>query len=116
MYGTTLRLPGGYFSTADSTTTTPSEYVQHLKTAMSSLRAVPPRSHPDRTFYVNPDLFLESHVFVRHDAVRKPLQAPYDGPYHVINRTKKHFTLDISGKQEIVSVDRLKAAHLDSTS
>ena len=40
VYGTTLRLPGGYFSTADATTTTPSEYVQHLKTAMSSLRAV----------------------------------------------------------------------------
>ena len=115
VYGTTLRLPGGYFSTTDSTTPSHAEYIQHLKTVMTNLRAVPPHPQHNRTFYVNPNLFSESHVFVRHDATRKPLQSPYDGPYRVINRTKKHFTLDINGKQEIVSVDRLKAAHLDST-
>ena len=68
---------------------------------MSSLRAVPPCSHPGRTFYVNRDLFSESHVFVCHDAVCKPLQAPYDGSYRVINRTKKHFTLDIMASMRL---------------
>ena len=113
VYGTTLRLPGSFFVTTDIPCSDPADYVNRLKTAMSTLRATPPQSST-RIVNIPSDLFSESHVFVRHDAVRKPLQAPYDGPYRVINRTRKHFTLDIKGKQEIVSVDRLKVAHLSS--
>jgi len=54
-------------------------------------------------------------VFVRHDAIRKPLQPPYDGPYEVLNRDKKHFTLNIKGRKEVVSLDHLKPAYLDIT-
>ena len=115
VYGTSLQLPGGYFSATDSTFPNPLECVQHLKTVMSRLRAVPPRPHPDLIFYVNLDLFSGSHVFVCHDAIRKPLQSPYGSPYQVINRMKKYFPLDVNGKQEIVSVDPLKAAHVDAT-
>ena len=42
-------------------------------------------------------LSTATHVFIRHDAVRKPLQPPYDGPYPVIKGTDKHFTIDING-------------------
>ena len=47
-----------------------------------------------------------THVFVRHDAVRKPLQPPYDGPFRIIKRTDKHFTLDLNGRHDRVSIDR----------
>ena len=81
---------------------------------MSSLRATPPRTTSQRPVYVNPDLFSQSHVFLRRDGVRAPLQPPYDGPYPIVTRTKKHFTINVKGKLEIVSIDRLKSAHLES--
>ena len=116
VYGTTLRLPGGYFSpTPTPNSLDATDYVQQLKFTMSKLRAVPPRLPSIQPFHVDPELDRQTHVFLRRDAVRTPLQSPYDGPYKVLNRTRKHFTLEIHGRHEIVFIDRLKAAHLDST-
>ena len=42
------------------------------------------------------------------------LQTPYTGPYRVLARGDKTFTTDYSGKEETVSIDRLKPAHTDS--
>ncbi|CAH8632587.1 unnamed protein product [Schistosoma mattheei] len=56
-----------------------------------------------------------SHVFVRVDSVRKPLQQPYEGPFHVIARHEKTFKVDRHGRVEIVSIDRLKPAHVDDS-
>ena len=61
-------------------------------------------------------LATATHVFVRHDAVRKPLQSPYDGPYPVLERTDKFFKLNIKGREDTVSIDRLKPAYLDINS
>ncbi|CAI5660075.1 unnamed protein product [Oreochromis niloticus] len=47
-----------------------------------------------------------------HDAHRTPLRPPYDGPYRVLKPGNKHFILDFGGRQEVVSVDRLKPAHV----
>ena len=114
VYGTTLRLPGVFFNpVTNPSTTDPTEYVDQLRNHMQQLRAIPPRTSQTRTVHVNSDLFKETHVFVRHDAVRKPLQPIYDGPYKVLSRTKKYFTINIKGRQETVSLDRLKAAHID---
>ena len=115
VYGVPLRLPGSFFTHSATSDPAPThDYIDQLKTTMSKLRAVPPRTPTQRLVYVNPDLFEQTHVFVRHDAVRSPLQPPYDGPFRVISRTKKHFAIDIRGRQEIVSIDRLKPAHLDA--
>ena len=88
VYGTTIRLPRGFFSTKDCALPDPTDYVQRLKSAMSMLRAVPPRTS-SRIVSVSPDLYTQSHVFIRRDSVRKPLQPPYDGAFRVLNRTKK---------------------------
>ena len=113
VYGTTLRLPGEFF--------TPSQTTSVPDPSMS------PTSEPIcRPFVLlHPDLHSETatsliicplpHVFIRHDALRKPLQPPYDGPYLVIKRTDKHF-VKINGRTDTVSIDRLKPAHLDTDS
>ena len=53
------------------------------------------------------------HVFVWHDAVCKPLQPPYDGPYHVLKWADKLYTLEVANRQEVVSLNRLKPAYME---
>ncbi|GFR14768.1 disintegrin and metalloproteinase domain-containing protein 28 [Trichonephila clavata] len=48
---------------------------------MDQLKPVATASHGSKKVFVHPALKTCSHVFVRHDAVKKPLQTPYDGPY-----------------------------------
>ena len=80
---------------------------------MKQLQASPVRTQPQRKTYISKDLATSTHVFVRHDAVRKPLQPPYDGPYRVLKRAEKHYTLEVANRQEVVSLDRLKPAFME---
>ena len=57
-------------------------------------------------------LCIPNLMFIRQNSIRKPLLQPYNGPYKVISRTKKHFTIEVNGRQEIVSVDCLKLAFI----
>ena len=113
VYGTTLRLPGEFFTPSSTPALSdPSDYVSQLKAHMRRIR--PPLPRPTNyNSQVSNTLANATHVFVRRDAVKKPLQPPYDGPFEVVKRTDKHFTLNINGRHDTVSVDRLKAAHID---
>ena len=51
-------------------------------------------------------------MFLRREA-RKPLETPYVGPYEVISKHEKYYTLQMGSRQEKVSVYRLKAAVVD---
>jgi len=80
---------------------------------MSDLRATPVRKQTPTNTHVSPILKSCTHVFVRHDVVRKSLQKPYDGPYRVQKCAEKHYTIDINGRNEVISIDRLKPAFHD---
>ena len=110
VYGQTLRLPGEFFTNTDDTTIDNSDFASHLRSTMRLLRPTSPKHHGERRTFIHKDLSTSSHVFVRHDAVRKSLQPPYDGPFPVITRDDKAFKLDIRGKPVTVSIDRLKPA------
>lgn len=47
-------------------------------------------------------------VYVRRGGQLKPLQEPYVGPFRVLEHSAKYFVVEIGGKRESVSVDRLK--------
>jgi len=38
----------------------------------------------------------------------------YEGPFHVIKKDSKFFTIDFGGKTDTISIDCLKPAHLDT--
>ncbi|GBM60006.1 Retrovirus-related Pol polyprotein from transposon 412 [Araneus ventricosus] len=44
--------------------------------------------------------------------VNPPLTPPYTGPHLVISRNDKNFIIDLNGKQNTVSIDRVKPAYL----
>lgn len=53
-----------------------------------------------------------THVFVRNDAVKTPLQSPYNAPYEVIKRYDICFKIKINNRTTKISIDRLKAAFI----
>ena len=82
---------------------------------MQSVEPPSVRKNPHRNTHISADLSSCPFVFVRHDAVKKTLQPPYDGSYKVLHRADKHYTLDISGQKKVVSLDHLKPAYMDET-
>ena len=113
MYGTTLRLPDLFGScTAADAVPDPFNYVNRLRVAMQQLKTVPSRQYQNKAF-VSSDLLNCSHAFVHQDSVHRPLQQPYDSPYHILSRADKHFTVDVNSKKSVISLDRLKPVYLD---
>ncbi|CAH8614209.1 unnamed protein product [Dicrocoelium dendriticum] len=90
----------------------PSNFASSLAQRMRSLRPTPPREQT-RDVQMHSGLSTCTHVFLRTDAVRRPLQPPYTGPFRVLQRTPKHFTIDQNGHRTTVSIDRLKVAFFD---
>ncbi|VUZ49099.1 unnamed protein product [Hymenolepis diminuta] len=69
----------------------PLSYAARLKYHFRSIRPIPTRQN-DRTAQIHKDLSTCALVFVRVDAVRKPLQSPFK----VLERKSKYFILDRS--------------------
>ena len=115
VYGQTLRLPGELFVSAASPGLPDlADFTDRLRRHMQRLRFSPPRAQERPAMFVFPELQHCTHVYVRHDAVRKPLQRPYDGPYQVVRRDDKKVVVMKNGRPVTVSVDRVKPAHIDS--
>nr|CDS30016.1 gag pol polyprotein [Hymenolepis microstoma] len=111
--GTPLRLPGEM--TCEShyrVSVDPSWYATRLKEHFRSLLPTPTRQDSKST-YIHKDLSTSVFGYVRADAVKKPLQPPYEGTYKVLQRNSKYFILDRNSTKDSVSSDELKPAYLD---
>ena len=87
---------------------------ERVKAHINQLQPTSPCQSHTNTSQVSKLLSTCTHVFVCCDSVCKSLQPPYNGPYRILNRTDKYYTIDIAGCKENVSIDRLKPAHLES--
>ena len=79
---------------------------------MRTLRAPPSHHHGEQKSYLDRSLRDCSHVFIRNDGARSTFERPYKGPFLVLNKTPKFFTVDLGQRRDVISIDRLKAAHL----
>ncbi|GFS49860.1 integrase catalytic domain-containing protein [Trichonephila clavipes] len=114
VFGTTIRLPGEMFDSSKPDDDVVN-FVSKLKSHSQSLHPKPPKHHGKRPVFIHPGLLEATHVFLRRDMLRRPLQQPYDGPFKVLQRKDKVFFLDINGKRVSVSIDRCKPAFFLNT-
>ncbi|GFV98316.1 retrovirus-related Pol polyprotein from transposon 17.6 [Trichonephila clavipes] len=91
VFGTTIRLPGEMFDSSKPDDDV--NFVSKLKSHMQSLHPKPPKHHGKRPVFIHPGLLEATHVFLRRDMLRRPLQQPYDGPFKVLQRKDKVFSL-----------------------
>ncbi|XP_073814269.1 uncharacterized protein [Musca autumnalis] len=110
-YGKSERLPGDMIVESEDRQPT-EDYVISLKAKMQALKPVPANHKTNRSVFVSKHLDNCNHVYVRRDAVRKYLQRPYDGPFRVLYRSDKPLTLDVNGKEKVISIDRVKPAFI----
>lgn len=111
VYGTTLKMPCDFFEKIEFDTLE-TEFVQQLRELMDKIKPVPASNHANNKVFVQKELQTCTHVFLRDDSVRKPLKAPYDGPYKVLSRNDKTMEIQIKDRKVRVSLDRVKAAFL----
>ena len=83
-----------------------------LKELMNQLQYRQPRSPSNNPIFVHKDLADCTHVFIRNDAKKLPLQPTYNGPFKVVDRKTRHFVITYNdGRTDTVSIDRLKPAY-----
>ncbi|VDP50391.1 unnamed protein product [Schistosoma mattheei] len=89
-------------------------YTNRLTNAVCSVK--PASTRPQSTgVFVQPDLRYSTHVFVRRDSDRRPFESAYEGPFKVLQRESKYYIVDKNGKNDSISIDRLKAAYLEES-
>ena len=110
VYGQPLDVPGEFFP---YDTTADQEQIDNLRRSVRDLAPCRPSKTNNPTSYVPADLKSCEYVFVREDAHKPPLSSPYRGPFLVLSRTDKSFRVQLSNREDWISIDRLKPAYVD---
>ncbi len=112
VYGEPLTLPGEFL---DGVERPPPGFTQQLRQQMSGFE--PPATRPQPQQLASAalsSLMLAQFVYIKRGPAASSLAPLYAGPYKVVERGQKSFWLDVGGRSEAVSVDRLKP-HLGSS-
>lgn len=113
VFGETLRLPGDFVQPISSTS-----HFQFLDDLQRHVQSLSPSStRPSNAkIFIHPDLTTAEYVLLRKDGYKPPLSFSFDGPYKVISRKDKTFVINRNGRNETVSLDRLKPAFVENPS
>ncbi|UYV77242.1 hypothetical protein LAZ67_15000213 [Cordylochernes scorpioides] len=115
VFGTTLNLPADLLTNSEFKNPDPSNFATQLKNYMSRIRPQPTRQTKQNNIFSHKDLDTCSHVFVRKDFVKRAFSPPYEGPFPVVSRSSKTFTVKINDQNKVISVNRLKPAFIGNT-
>ncbi|KAF7284138.1 hypothetical protein GWI33_022495 [Rhynchophorus ferrugineus] len=92
------------------------EIVRKLKSTMRQLKPVEATNLAKEKPYVNTDLQEAPFVFVRRDQAKTLLSPSYGGPFRVLHRKEMYFKTYKNGKEDNVSIGRLKPAYISQGS
>jgi cleavage and polyadenylation specificity factor subunit 1 len=115
VYGEPLIVPGDFLCPCNSQESS-SSTLTRLREIIQGFKPVPTTQHGNRKSTAIPETLLNCEfVFIRKDGHRTPLEKPYQGPFRVTEKADKFFVIDIGGRKEKISIDRLKPAYCDSS-
>ena len=114
VYGSFLTVPGDFIPGTNKPQN-PSSLLPWLRQTISKFNFTSMSQHGVAPQHMRHELFASPCVFIRRDSHRPPLTPPYEGPYKVLQRGTKSFQIDVGGREEAISVDRLKPAFVDTT-
>jgi hypothetical protein len=100
LYGSPLALPTAVFS-SEAPAITLSRQMSSLLPAVAALLPREQQQLPDA-------LHIADFVYVRSPPNSPALSLAYRGPYRVLARGDKFFTLQVGSREDVVTVDRLK--------
>lgn len=106
VFGQNIRIPGEFLIAGPNKSTV--DFVNEIREWLEELRPTPASNHANEKTFIHPALSDCSHVFVRNDKIRPSLTPPYEGPFEIVARTDKYYTLMCNNKATNVSIDRLK--------
>ena len=112
VYGTAPHLPGEFFETSHSSDL-PTGFLHELQETLRNIKPAQTCYHGTQPVHQPKNLGYTGWVYVRQDHHRKPLTRPYMGPFQVIEKHDKHFRIKVNGKEENISIDRLKTAYIN---
>ena len=112
VYGSSLHIPGEFLPPVRLDPAKPSsEFLRGLQNYMCGAVPPPPAHHGSRPAQVSSNLSSTGWVYIRRDRYLPPLTRLYSGPHRIIETHDKYYVLDINGRRDTVSIDRLKVAH-----
>ncbi len=106
VYGEALTLPWDFL---EASTPPGDSFLQQLRERMNRFQLLPTR--PVEAKPVSQQqaaLHTADFVYIRRGAEASSLSPLNSGPYRVISRVGKTFHVDIGGREEVISADRLK--------
>jgi hypothetical protein len=96
-------LPGQYVQAAEQPAAFFAEKLRDV-----TMPATRPISYAEAAASPPQRLLEAEYVYVRRGGTLAPLSPLYVGPYLVLARQPKFFKLQVGGRPEVVSIDRLK--------
>ena len=104
LFGAPLGLPGNFLSSAEPP---PAVFLQRLWQPVYQL-PTRPLTYAEAASSLPAALLAASFVYVQRGARGTPLSPVCTGPFQVLRPGRKFFIISIGGKEETVTVDRLK--------
>ncbi|XP_046389281.1 uncharacterized protein LOC124158142 [Ischnura elegans] len=114
VYGEPQRTPGEFLSPTSGPTPNATYFTSQLLEHFQGLSPRLAARHGTRHIFIFKDLPSTSYVFVRHDASHTALQAPYNGPYKVLQQDGKTNKVRLPNCDANIAIDRLKPAYIIS--
>jgi len=95
VFGQSMSLPGQFHPLKQNSYCHQSDFGKNLREHFNCIRPSHTRKQSHISHFVDKELLHCSHVWLRNDGVKSAFQPRYSGPFEVVYRDDKVFTLKI---------------------